>query len=142
MNKEYILFILTHGRPKNVKTVNALKNFGYTGKFYLILDDEDKTREQYEAIYGKEKVIVFNKKEMADQIDEGNNFNDRRATVHARNACFKIAKDLGYEYFILFEDDYNEFQYRYLNKDKTKYIILYILITKSVKDHFSFLILI
>jgi hypothetical protein len=117
---EYVIFILTHGRPKNVKTVNALKNFGYTGKFYLVLDNEDKTREQYEIIYGKDKIIVFNKKEMADQIDNGNNFNDRRATVHARNACFEIARNLGYEYFILFEDDYTEFQYRYLNKDKTK----------------------
>lgn len=120
MKNDYIVFILTHGRPKGVKTVNTLKKFGYTGDFYLILDDEDKTRDQYEAIYGKNKIIVFNKKEMADKIDEGNNFDDRRATVHARNASFEIAERLGYEYFILLEDDYTEFQYRYLNKDKTK----------------------
>lgn len=120
MRNKFIIFILTHGRPKGVKTINTLKKFGYTGKWYLILDDEDKTKEQYETIYGKEKVIVFNKKEFADAIDEGNNFNDRRATVHARNASFRIAESLGYEYFILLEDDYTEFQYRYLNKDKTK----------------------
>ena len=120
MRNNFVVFILTHGRPKGVKTINTLNKFGYTGKWYLVLDDEDKTREQYEIIYGKERVIVFNKKEMADKIDEGNNFNDRRATVHARNASFGIAKKLGYEYFILLEDDYTEFQYRYLNKDRTK----------------------
>jgi hypothetical protein len=116
----YIVFILTHGRPKNLKTIHTLKKFGYTGKYFIILDNEDKTISQYETIYGKDKIIIFNKKEMADQIDEANNFDDRRATVHARNACFKISKELGYEYFILLEDDYTEFQYRYLNKDKTK----------------------
>ena len=45
-------------------------------------------------MFGKDRVIVFNKKEQADQIDEGNNFDDRRATVHARNASFGIAEKL------------------------------------------------
>lgn len=119
-NKEFVVFILTHGRPQKVVTVNALKKAGYTGKTYFIIDNEDKTAEQYVQLYGKENVIVFNKKEIADTIDEGNNFDDRRATVHARNASFKIAESLGVKYFILLEDDYENFEYRYPNSDGQK----------------------
>lgn len=116
---EFGVFILTHGRPTNVKTWDTIKKAGYTGKPYIILDDEDKTAEKYKAIFGKESVVIFNKKEMADSIDEGNNFDDRRATVHARNASFGIAKELGFKYFILLEDDYTAFEYRYLDKTGT-----------------------
>ena len=119
-NKEFVVFILTHGRPQKVVTVNALKKAGYTGKTYFIIDNEDKTAEQYVQLYGKDNVIVFNKKEIADTIDEGNNFDDRRATVHARNASFKIAESLGVKYFILLEDDYENFEYRYPSSDGQK----------------------
>lgn len=113
MDNNFIVFILTHGRPNNVKTYTTLKKYGYTGKIYFILDNEDKTIEQYKEKYGSEFVMVFNKKEMADTIDEGNNFDDRRCPVHARNASFKMAKDLGVEHFLLLEDDYYYFGYRY-----------------------------
>ena len=42
-NKEFAVFILTHGRPDNVKTLATLKKCGYTGKIYFIVDNEDKT---------------------------------------------------------------------------------------------------
>jgi hypothetical protein len=57
---------------------------------------------------------------MADKIDEGNNFDERRTITHARNACFEIAKDLGITYFMQLDDDYTDFRYR-LNSD-FKYI--------------------
>jgi hypothetical protein len=113
MDNNFIVFILTHGRPNNVKTYTTLRKYGYTGKIYFILDNEDKTIDQYKEKYGSEFVMVFNKKEMADTIDEGNNFDDRRCPVHARNASFKMAKDLGVEHFLLLEDDYYYFGYRY-----------------------------
>ncbi len=113
---DFAVFILTHGRAKKLVTVNTIKKAGYTGKWYLVLDDEDKTINEYRQIFGNEKILVFNKKDYADKIDEGNNFNDRRATVHARNATFQLAKSLGIKYFILLEDDYTAFEYRYLSK--------------------------
>ncbi len=45
-------------------------------------------------------------------MDEGDNFYDRRTIVYARNACFEIAKELGYKYFIQLDDDYSSWQYR------------------------------
>lgn len=111
-NKDFAVFILTHGRPNNVKTLSTLKKCGYTGKIYFIVDNEDKSIEQYQKNYGIENVKIFNKKAMADEVDEGNNFDERRTITHARNACFKIAKEIGITYFIELDDDYTAFDYR------------------------------
>lgn len=112
MNKEFAVFILTHGRPNNVITLDTLKKSGYTGSLYFIVDNEDKTLEEYKKNYGVDFVKVFNKKQIADMVDEGNNFDERRTITHARNACFNIAKELGIKYFIQLDDDYTSFDFR------------------------------
>jgi hypothetical protein len=112
-NKDFAVFILTHGRPNNIKTLTTLKRCGYTGKIYFIIDNEDQTIDQYQKNYGFDNVKVFDKKAMADSIDEGNNFDERRTITHARNACFKIARDIGITYFVQLDDDYYYFGYRY-----------------------------
>jgi hypothetical protein len=57
---------------------------------------------------------------MADSIDEGNNFDERRTITHARNSCFEIAKELGITYFLQLDDDYTAFEYRYESEDGKK----------------------
>lgn len=119
MINDFCVFILTHGRPDNVYTYNALIRAGYTGKIYIIIDNEDKTADEYYKIFGK-KVIMFDKQKIAKSIDEGDNFNDRRAIIYARNACFNIAEKLKYKYFIELDDDYTLFRYgQFENKLKT-----------------------
>ena len=108
----FAVFILTHGRPNNVITYETLKKCGYTGEIYIIIDNEDKTAEKYYEKFGK-KVIMFDKKQVAQKIDEADNFNDRRAIIYARNACFDIAEKLGIEYFIQLDDDYTNLSYMY-----------------------------
>jgi len=115
-NKDFAVFILTHGRPDNLITLKTLKYLGYTGRIYFIVDNEDKTIEQYYSKLGKENVIVFDKKALADKVDEGNNFDERRTITHARNACFEIAKELGITYFIQLDDDYSQFKFRINHK--------------------------
>lgn len=108
----FAVFILTHGRPDNVITFDTLKRCGYTGRVYFIVDNEDKTIDKYRSNFGADNVIVFDKKAMADSIDEGNNFDERRTITHARNACFNIAEDSGIEYFLQLDDDYTDFRYK------------------------------
>jgi hypothetical protein len=119
-NKDFAVFILTHGRPNNVKTLNTLNYSGYTGKIYFIVDNEDKTINEYQKNFGKEYVKIFDKKEFADKVDEGNNFDERRTITHARNACFKIAKEIGITYFVQLDDDYTSFEWRYKSNDGKK----------------------
>ena len=40
IDEDFAVFILTHGRADNVKTYKTLKRFGYTGKIYIIIDNE------------------------------------------------------------------------------------------------------
>jgi len=112
-NKDFVVFILSHGRPNNVLTYKTLKKCGYTGDIYFVVDNEDNSVDEYRKNFGTDRVIVFNKKKEADSIDEGNNFDNRKVIVHARNACFKIAKNLGIKYFLQLDDDYYYFGYRY-----------------------------
>jgi len=110
-NKKYAVFILTHGRPDNVKTYKTLRNNGYTGDIYLICDDEDKTLDQYKKKYSEE-VIVFSKSNYEGKFDKMDNFGGNKVIVYARNACYDIARSLGLDYFFEYEDDYTGFYFR------------------------------
>lgn len=112
MNHNFCVLILTNGRPDRVHTLKTLNRHGYTGDWFLVVDDEDKTADQYIENFGKDKVIIFDKKAAAKQFDEADNFEDRRAIFYARNASFDIAKDLGYKYFVQLDDDYDSFRWR------------------------------
>lgn len=106
MRNDFAAFILSHGRPDRVRTVKMLRRAGYTGKWYVVIDDEDSSAEQYRQQFGK-RVIQFSKAEIAARFDEGDNFNDRRAIFYARNACREIALGLGLRYYIQLDDDYD-----------------------------------
>jgi hypothetical protein len=140
MNNDFCAFILTHGRPNNVYTYNTLIKHGYTGPVYIVIDNEDKKADEYRQVYG-DKVIMFDKKKVADSIDEGDNFNDRRAIIYARNACFDIAEQLGYTYFIELDDDYTDFRYKldnnYLHINKVDILNLDIVFSMLLKYYTS-----
>jgi hypothetical protein len=112
MIDNFAVFILTHGRPDRVKTYDTLIRQGYTGPVYIIIDNEDKTADQYKARFG-DKVIVFDKLDIARRFDTGDNFQERRSVFFARNACFEIARGLEVEYFLQLDDDYVSFRYTF-----------------------------
>jgi hypothetical protein len=110
MRSDFAALILTHGRPDRLHTYFALRNSGYTGRILIVIDNEDNTAEEYQARYGSD-VVIFDKAAIAQTFDEGDNFQDRRAIIYARNASFQIAKDHGYRYFVQLDDDYTGFEY-------------------------------
>ena len=110
MRHDFAALILTHGRPDRVHTYFALRNAGYTGPILIVIDNEDKHADQYKARYGS-SVVMFDKQAIAQTFDEGDNFQDRRAIIYARNASFQIAKEQGYRYFVQLDDDYTGFEY-------------------------------
>lgn len=116
-NKNYAVFILSHGRPDNVITYNQLRKQGYTGKIYIIVDDEDKTIDKYKQNFG-DQVIVFSKSDYSGKFDIMDNFGGNKVIVYARNACYDIARSLGLDYFFEYEDDYVRFSFRHINGEK------------------------
>jgi hypothetical protein len=107
MNNSFCTFIISHGRPDKVVTLRTLQRCGHTGPLFIVCDNEDKAIDQYRQNYGAELVLVFDKPRYAAMVDSCDNFQNRRTTTHARNACFDLAKERGFEYFVVLDDDYS-----------------------------------
>lgn len=117
MENNFAVFILSHGRANNIRTLKSLQAGGYTGKVYIVIDNEDKTSAEYYKLHG-DKVLMFDKKEMAKYTDIADNFEKLNVVVHARNANFFLAKRLGLKYFLQLDDDYTSFLYRNIEGGK------------------------
>lgn len=111
--ESFCVFIISHGRPDKVITLRTLKKAGYTGPLFIVCDNEDKAADQYRANFGAKKVLVFDKAKYAALVDNCDNFQNRRTTTHARNACFDLAASLGFDYFLVLDDDYTSFMHNY-----------------------------
>lgn len=101
-HSDFCTFILSHGRPNNIRTLHPLLNTGnYSGPWYIVIDNEDPTAETYYQLYGSNRVIMFDKEAEARRLDIADNFihMSRKTITYARNACYDIARNLGYTYF-------------------------------------------
>lgn len=116
MRDDFCVFILTHGRPDRVYTYETLQRSGYTGKVYIVIDDEDDTADEYRKRYG-DKVLQFCKAEVAKTTDDGDNFGIR-GVVYARNVCWDLARQVGIQYFIVLDDDYMAFYIRHNSQNR------------------------
>ena len=119
MNKDLAVFIMVHGRPKAMKTYHTLRKQGYTGKIFLVADDLDETRSEYQEIY-KDEVLVFDKKKAAKEVDSGDNSGDLRSTLFSANTIPRLAKEQGYKYFFIMCDDYDWWGYKFDSELKYK----------------------
>lgn len=122
---DFAVFILTHGRADNVKTFKTLERCGYTGKVYLVIDNEDEQENRYRELYG-DIVMQFDKLAQAKKTDTADLSTNRGVIIFARNYCFELAAKLGLKYFIELDDDYNRFEFRYTENNKLQ--------TKEIKN--------
>lgn len=112
MMGDFCIFILSHGRPTDIPTVDTLENNGYDGDWRIIIDHEGEY-DEYVNEWGEDKILYFDKDEVVDDIDRMDNFDDRNCNLYARNKAFEFADELNYEYFMVLDDDYYFFQHRF-----------------------------
>lgn len=118
MNYKYCTFILCYNRPNFCKTLHTLiDKCNYLGDYKLILGNDDPMLNEYINIYGDKNIYIFDKKDYS-WVDKQDTFGRLNCVVYARNAVFDIAKELGYKYFVVLDDDYTEIRYRF-EKDNT-----------------------
>ena len=108
MRNDFCLFILSHRRADNVLTYQTIQKTSYTGKLFIVVDDQDQQLDQYRNNF-KDKLLTFSKMEVSKTTDCGDNFNDYRTPLYARNACFDLARKVGCKYFMVLDDDYSVF---------------------------------
>lgn len=114
---EYCIFIFTHGRAGNVKTIRTMRKSGCTAKIILVIDNEDEQEQQYRELYdGKDgcSIYVFDKTVAYNLTDTMDLNPSKGSVVYARNMAYSIAEELGYKYFVMLEDDYLDYQHRWV----------------------------
>ena len=70
-NKNFVAFILSHGRADRVVTYDSLKKSGYTGRIVIVLDNEDLSAPEYISRFGSENVVIFDKAAIAETFEIG-----------------------------------------------------------------------
>ena len=123
---EYCIIIMSHGRAENLRTVHTLRKYGCKSEIVILIDDEDSQAKEYFDRYdGKDncKVIQFCKEKVAKVTDTADLIKDRKAVIFARNHSYSVAESLGYEYFILLEDDYLSFDHRWIEYQGRKAVL-------------------
>ena len=113
--RAFAVFILSHGRAKEISTVRMLKSSGYTGDWFVVIDNEDDQADMYYKKFGQDHVIMFDKAAEARLTDTGDLDEDRRVGVFARNRIETIAAEMGYKYHLQLDDDFNGIAYRYIS---------------------------
>ena len=111
-NKDFAVFILSHGRADTITTYKALRDGGYTGRTYVVIDNEDDQEELYRQKFGDD-IIQFDKRDYLEKTDLGDLDTDRRIGVFARNFIQDEAKRLGYKFHLQLDDDVHGFTYRF-----------------------------
>jgi hypothetical protein len=109
---DFACLILSHGRAHGVKTVKELIDCGYTGKYYVVIDNEDEQQEEYKKVFGEEHVVVFDKLKKSLECETCDIPRKRNAVIYARESCFEIARSLNLNYFLELDDDYDAFSSR------------------------------
>jgi len=110
-DRSFGVFILSGGRPDNVRTIETLRTRGYTGRWWIVNDDEDASSPEYVKRYG-DRVLTFSKSRYRAETDEMDNFGSGKVVVYARNACWDLAASLGLTHFLVLDDDYLNFEIR------------------------------
>jgi len=115
---KFAAFILSHGRPNSVHTFDTLRAAGYTGDIFVIIDNEDKTAQDYYKRFGKDRVICVDLDAIADTFDIGDSQQHHNSVVYKRNAAFDIARNLRLDYFLQLDDDYKSWSHRWVTDDQ------------------------
>lgn len=112
MRNDFAIFITTHERPNDQRTLDWFLKSGYTGKYYLVIDNMDKCQTEYLDKYGTENVLVFDKKKYWEICDTFNNRQHLAAVLYARQFVEDTAREMGLKSFLVLDDDISLFAAR------------------------------
>lgn len=109
---KFAVFIITHGRADRVETYDTLRRCGYTGRIFIVVDNEDTQLSKYLIRFND--VLVFNKQMRINATDTIMSTDIRSSAVFARNTVEHYAKHFGLHAFAVFDDDITSLRYRWI----------------------------
>ena len=113
MIDNFAVFITSHESPDECKSAKSLRENGYTGKIYIVVDDLDSKLLAYDKIYDDD-LCVFPKAHYVAKLDIGMSTQNPQlaAVLYARAAVEDFAKGFGLRYFCVMDDDLVGFRVR------------------------------
>lgn len=114
MRSDFAIYILSHKRAEDICTVRTLRECGYSGKIYVVIDDEDDVH-AYRQHCISEELLIFHKDDYIGKYDSMDNLGKRNIAFYARNFINEHAALIGLTYFGQFDDDIDGLYYRYVD---------------------------
>lgn len=107
------IFIISHNRAGRVETYSALRDAGFFGEIFVVVDVNDPQYIEYLVRFGKELIAYSkaNEKLSADTLESEKR---ESSAVYARNAVESIAKNMRLDAFVILDDDITSFRYRWI----------------------------
>ena len=114
MRDDFAVFITSHNSPDCCPSLVSLRDAGYTGLAYIVVDDKDPALSAYYDFYSKDKLCVFSKEDYVQTLDIGMSkiTPQLAAVLYARAYVENIAKMMGLRYFMVLDDDIIGFRFR------------------------------
>ena len=113
VDRSYAAFIFSHGRANRVATYDALIKGGYTGKIYVVIDDEDDDADEYFDRFGVDQIMVFSKDDPLARYDFGMVNPPRGAIGYAKTWLDHTVAGLGLTHYIMCDDDIQSFAFKF-----------------------------
>ncbi len=114
----FAVFITTHERVESMTTYDTLRKCGYTGKIYIVVDNEDTQLQRYLNRY--DDVLVYNKQLQFDKCDKVIDTTQKASVTYPRNAVEEYAKHFKLDTFMVCDDDIVGFRYRWVEGNTVK----------------------
>lgn len=119
--RDYLIVIFSFKRAKLLykTTMQTLDRHLSKARRVIVVSDDDPTLDQYVRYFGRENLYIINKDACQKErpVDLGDAYSFKGVISWARNTQFKVARDLGYKYFVTLEDDYSDIVLRAFYRD-------------------------
>ena len=113
------IFVISYNRAGRVETYSALRDAGFLGEIFVVIDVNDPQYMEYLTRFGKELISYSksNEKLVADTLESEKR---ESSAVYARNAVESIANQMCLDAFIILDDDITSFRYRWMQEGVCK----------------------
>lgn len=122
MREDFAIFILSHNRARDIDTLQLLRKYHYSGKWYVVISTDNTQVEEYQSLIPKENLLIFNKEDYLYVGDTMVSSYEPQwsSALYARNFILDKAKELNLECFIMADDDIKKILFRYKENNKMR----------------------
>ena len=120
MRDDFAIFIPSYDRCEMLidKTLHMLKKYNYSGKWFVVVDDNDPQLKTYKEKIPEEHLLIFHKPDYYDYYDTCFNKKNIEAKLYPVAFIDSIIDKLKLNYYMIIDDDMKELVFRYDNNNQ------------------------